>query len=249
MKKFLTLFAILFAWTIAFTSCEKQAELNPEQEALNQLMDNSFEENWDEAALDSLKNNENNNNETMTEINQTAAPVTWDIIATFETSMWDIKVKLFPTATPKTFENFKWLADKWYYDWTTFHRVIEDFMIQWWDPTATWAWWESFFWADFEDEPHADLKNIKWALSMANRWSNTNWSQFFIVQAEETPWLDWYQNWVKTCGKAWMSCHTVFWQVFEWMDVIDSIWWVDTNPMDKPMEDVIVKSIKVETLK
>lgn len=245
MKKIIALFAILFASTMIFASCEKKSETNPEFDALNELMDNSVE-NWDEAALDSLKNN---NNENMIKIDQFAKPVAWDMIATFETSMWDVKVKLFPTATPKTVENFKWLADKWYYNWTVFHRIIKDFMIQWWDPTATWAWWESFFWADFEDEPHADLKNVKWALSMANRWANTNWSQFFIVQAEATPWLDWYQNWQKTCGIPWTSCHTVFWQVFEWMDIVDEISVVETNPMDKPMEDVVVKSIKVEILK
>jgi len=230
MKKFLTLFAILFAWTMLFTSCEKQSKDSPEFDAINQLMDNSTE-NWDESAVNSLKNNKNS----MTKIDQTAAPVSWDTIAIFDTSMWEIKVKLFPTATPKTFENFKWLADKNYYNWTTFHRVIKDFMIQWWDPTATWAWWKSIWGKDFEDEFNSDLKNIKWALSMANRWPNTNWSQFFIVQAKETPWLNWK--------------HTVFWQVFEWLDIVDKIAWVETNPMDKPMKDVVVNSIKVETLK
>lgn len=231
MKKFITLFAILFAWTMLFTSCENQSKDSKEFNWINQLMDNSVK-NWDEAALKSLKNN---NKKTMTKIDQTAAPVPWDKIAIFETSMWTIKAKLFPTATPKTFENFKWLADKWYYNWTIFHRVIKDFMIQWWDPTWTWRWWDSFFWWDFKDEFNSNLKNIKWALSMANRWPNTNGSQFFIVQAEETPWLNWK--------------HTVFWQVFEWLDIVDKIANVKTWAMDKPVDPITVKSIKVETFK
>ena len=82
---------------------------------------------------------------------------------------------------------------------------------------------------------------------MANRGPNTNWSQFFIVQAEATPWLDGYQNWEKTCGKLWTSCHTVFGQVFEGLELIDQIAWVEVNAMDKPLEEITVKSIKVTT--
>lgn len=231
-KKLLTIWLILATW-IAFTSCEKVPEMNSEQVDLNNFMDNSVEVDWEQAALNSLDNNKNNDK--IMKIDQMAKPVAWDTIAIFETSMWDIKVKLFPEVTPRTVENFKWLADKWYYNWTIFHRVIKDFMIQWWDPDWTWMWWDSFFWWNFEDEFNADLKNVKWALSMANRWPNTNGSQFFIVQAEETPWLDWM--------------HTVFWQVFEWLELVDDIANVKTWAMDKPATQITVKSIKVEVLK
>lgn len=240
MKKIFTLITIFFASVLFLTSCEKTLEMSSEQIDLNNFMDSSswyLNENWDEEVLKTLDKDskKDNNKKDMSKINQLEKPVAWDTIAIFETSMWDIKVKLFPEATPKTVENFKWLAEKWYYNWTIFHRVIKDFMIQWWDPDWTWMWWDSFFWWNFEDEFNSDLKNIKWALSMANRWPNTNWSQFFIVQAEETPWLDWK--------------HTVFWQVFEWLELVDEIANVETWAMDKPVNEITVKSIKIEIFK
>lgn len=189
------------------------------------------------------------NNDNIVSIDQFASIQSWDVIAIMETSLWTIKFKFFPKATPKTFANFRWLAEKWFYNWLIFHRVINEFMIQWWDPTGTWMWWESIYWKDFEDEPNPYLKNVRWALSMANRWPNTNSSQFFIVQAPSVPHLDWYQNWIKTCGQIWVSCHTVFWQVFEGIDIIDKIAKVKTWPMDRPLEDVKIISVKIEDIK
>ena len=222
MKKLLTLIAILFIWFM-FSSCwEIKQDVN----------------NWSEVDNMSKKiskqENNKNNMENVKKFDQLAKPIAWDTIAIFETSMGDIKVKLFPNKTPKTVENFTKLAKKWYHNWVIFHRVIKDFMIQWWDPTWTWMWWESIWWHDFEDEFNSDLKNIKWALSMANRWPNTNWSQFFIVQAEETPWLNWK--------------HTVFWQVFEWIDIVDKIANVKTWPMDKPLKDIVIKDILIKKM-
>jgi peptidyl-prolyl cis-trans isomerase B (cyclophilin B) len=202
------------------------------------------DEQWEKIWKQNLKNNKNN-----MEINQTNPPIKWDFIAIFDTNFWKMKFKLFPKETPKTFENLKWLSDKKYYDWLIFHRIIPNFMIQGWDTQWTWMWWESFWGGKFDDEPHKDLKNIKWALSMANSWPNTNGSQFFIVQAEATPWLDGYQNWKKTCGTFWTSCHTVFWQIFEWENVLDKIAWVKTGRWDKPVKDVVLKSVRVEKLK
>ena len=182
------------------------------------------------------------------DFDQMAPPVKGDLVAIMETTLGTMKLKLFPKETPKTVGNLKWLADKWFYDWIIFHRVINNFMIQWWDPTWTWRWGESIYGKEFEDEPHTNLKNIRWALSMANRWPNTNTSQFFIVQAPATPNLDGYQNWVKTCGQMWTSCHTVFWQLYEWFDVLDNIAKVGTDPMNKPTKDVVIKSLKVITI-
>ena len=237
MKKMVIILSTIMIWSL-LSACTNQKNQNPDE-----WLDNLMEESLD-------KNQENNKNlqtkkENMIKVNQTEAPKTWDKIAIFDTNMWKIKVKLFPEATPKTYENFVWLAKKWYYDWTIFHRVINNFMIQWWDPNWTWMWWASLWNKDFEDEPNPDLKNIKWALSMANRGPNTNWSQFFIVQASATPYLDGYQNWKKTCGQIWTSCHTVFWQVFEWLEIVNKIAETKVNMQDKPLEDIIVNSITI----
>lgn len=147
-----------------------------------------------------------------------------------DTSLWEIKIKFFPELTPKTYENFITHAKNWYYDWIIFHRVIANFMIQWWDPTGTWMWWESIYWSEFEDE-FSELRHIKWALSMANAWRNTNWSQFFIVHAKSTPHLDGH--------------HAVFGQVFEWMEVIDKIANSSVDRDDRPLYDVVINWISI----
>ncbi len=155
-----------------------------------------------------------------------------DLVAILTTSSWTIKVKLFPNEAPLTVTNFIWLAKKWYYNWTIFHRVIKNFMIQGWDPLWTWTWWESIYGKEFEDEFSNKLANLTWALSMANAWANTNWSQFFINQVDNS-----YLN-----GK-----HTVFGQVVEWMDNVNNIAWTKVDSNDKPVKEV--KLIKVEVKK
>lgn len=108
--------------------------------------------------------------------------------AIIKTSQGDINVDLYPQHAPITVTNFVVLAQEWYYDGLTFHRVIEDFMIQWWCPMGTWTWGP---WYTFQDEFHEDLRHdVPWRLSMANAWPGTNWSQFFITHTE-TPRLDW----------------------------------------------------------
>ena len=182
-------------------------------------------------------------------VEQSATPTIWDVVAIMETNMWTIKIKMFPEATPITYKNFRWLAEKWFYDWLLFHRVINNFMIQWWDPLWNWTWWESIYWGPFEDEASPYLSNVRWALSMANRWPNTNTSQFFIVHAEAVKHLDWYQNWQKTCWVPRTSCHTVFGQVFEWLNIVDAIAWVKVWRMSKPEEDVKIFKITFEEIK
>jgi cyclophilin family peptidyl-prolyl cis-trans isomerase/FKBP-type peptidyl-prolyl cis-trans isomerase 2/thiol-disulfide isomerase/thioredoxin len=152
-----------------------------------------------------------------------------DIVATLTTSNWTIKIKLFPEDAPKTVTNFIWLAKKWYYNWLIFHRVIKNFMIQWWDPKWNGTWWESFFWWEFEDEFSPKLTNLTGALSMANAWANTNGSQFFINEVNNA-----HLNWI----------HSVFGQVVEWLDNVDKIANVKVDKNEKPVKEV--KLIKVE---
>lgn len=102
--------------------------------------------------------------------------------ATIHTTMGDISVVLYPEQAPKAVENFTTLAEQGYYDGVSFHRVINDFMIQGGDPEGTGAGGESIWGESFEDEFSDQLHNFRGALSMANAGTNTNGSQFFIVQ-------------------------------------------------------------------
>jgi peptidyl-prolyl cis-trans isomerase B (cyclophilin B) len=131
--------------------------------------------------------------------------------ATFETSRGTIVCELFASEAPVTVNNFVFLAGEGFYDGTTFHRVIADFMIQGGDPTGTGRGGPGY---RFGDEVGPDKPTHKvGSLSMANAGPNTNGSQFFITHVA-TPWLD---------GK-----HTVFGQVVKGQEVVDAVRQGDT---------------------
>lgn len=91
-----------------------------------------------------------------------------------------IKIRFFPDEAPKAVYNFKLHAIQGYYDGLTFHRVMENFMIQGGSPDGTGTDGVSVWDQDFEDEFAGNLVNIDGSLSMANRGPATNGSQFFI---------------------------------------------------------------------
>lgn len=109
-------------------------------------------------------------------------------MATFKTSRGDIRITLFTDKAPNTVNNFIFLARDGFYDGTTFHRVIEDFMVQGGDPTGTGRGGPGY---KFNDEKSAlSMKHDgPGILSMANAGPNTNGSQFFLTHVA-TPWLD-----------------------------------------------------------
>lgn len=117
---------------------------------------------------------------------QMQLPAEGDTIAIMHTSMGDVYLRLFPEAAPKAVENFITLASQKYYDGLTFHRVINDFMIQGGDPNGNGTGGQSIYKDNvngtFEDEFDSKLLNLRGALSMANGGPNTNGSQFFINQ-------------------------------------------------------------------
>ncbi len=163
------------------------------------------------------------------------------LFADIQTSMGDVVVKLEYEKTPLTVANFVSLADgtntfvseeykgKKYYDGLTFHRIIKDFMIQGGDPTGTGSGNPGY---KFKDEIHDSLSHHKAGiLSMANAGPGTNGSQFFITH-KETPFLN---------GK-----HTVFGEVVEGMDVIDSLANVKVTPgNNKPEAPVNMNTIEI----
>jgi peptidyl-prolyl cis-trans isomerase B (cyclophilin B) len=150
--------------------------------------------------------------------------------ATLHTNHGPVELELHDDDAPKTVENFRKLAGDGYYDGVTFHRVIPDFMIQGGDPTGTGSGGPGY---TFEDEFN-DHKVERGALAMANAGPNTNGSQFFVVTAEATPWLD---------GK-----HTVFGRVTSGMEVVDAISQVETDANDKPREPVVIERVELAEL-
>ena len=147
--------------------------------------------------------------------------------ATLHTSVGAIAIELFDDDAPKTVANFKKLAEDGFYDGVIFHRVIPDFMVQGGDPTGTGSGGPGY---TFEDEFNHH-KVERGALAMANAGPNTNGSQFFIVTADATPWLD---------GK-----HTVFGRVTDGMDAVDAISGVDRDARDKPKADVKIERVEL----
>ena len=107
--------------------------------------------------------------------------------AEIKTNKGTIKLDLFEDKAPLTVSNFTNLANRGYYDNLSFHRVIEDFMIQGGCPLGTGTGGPGY---QFKDEFHPELKHDKpGILSMANAGPGTNGSQFFITHIA-TPWLD-----------------------------------------------------------
>jgi len=108
-------------------------------------------------------------------------------VATIKTNRGPIRIELFDDKAPKTCANFENLVSQGFYNGLTFHRVIDNFMIQAGCPNGNGTGGPGY---NFDDEFHKDLKHDgPGVLSMANAGPNTNGSQFFITHTP-TPWLD-----------------------------------------------------------
>ena len=146
--------------------------------------------------------------------------------ATFETEKGDIVVELYADNAPNTVNNFVYLAREGFYDNTTFHRVISDFMAQAGDPTGTGRGGPGY---RFADEFHPSLRHEgPGVLSMANSGPNTNGSQFFITLAS-TPWLN--------------NRHAVFGKVTQGLDVLNKI--SIRDPMSARTPGDMIKTITI----
>ncbi len=124
--------------------------------------------------------------------------------ATIETEKGELVLELFASDVPVTVNNFVFLAGEGFYNGTTFHRVIPEFMAQAGDPTGTGRGGPGYKFAD----EFTEHKHTTGALSMANSGPGTNGSQFFITYAPQ-PHLN---------GK-----HSVFGQLVSGMDVLKTI--------------------------
>ncbi len=175
---------------------------------------------------------------------QAQKPKGKDQLVTIETPQGEIKLVLFED-TPKHRENFLKLAKEGFYDGTTFHRVIDGFMIQGGDPNSK------------DEDPNNDgsggpgytipaeitthHKHVRGALAAArmgdqvNPMKESSGSQFYIVENHDgTPMLD--------------EAYTVFGQVVDGLDVIDKIAEQPASPRNRPLTDVKMK-VTVEKVK
>ena len=165
-----------------------------------------------------------------------------DLQAVLKTNKGDITINLLPNHAPLTVENFVGLAEGTkeyqtdngrsgpFYDGLTFHRVIDNFMIQGGCPLGTGTGGPGY---TFKDEFHPELQfDRPYLLAMANAGPATNGSQFFITTVP-TPHLN--------------MRHTIFGEVADQAsrDVVDAIGTTATGAMDRPVEPVVIESVQI----
>lgn len=174
-----------------------------------------------------------------------------------------VKIKLFPELVPNACENFKSLAASGYYDGLTFHRVIEDFIIQSGDPEGTGMGGEAYGGGEIPCEFSNSLVHTLGAIAYARSpYSLTCQSQFYFVTGYETLDEEMFDYLTAQNGAQYNSqteslyyekggypfldgSYTVFGQVFEGLDVIMEISRVETDGNDKPLQDVIIEKAEV----
>ena len=157
-----------------------------------------------------------------------AADTSTTYTAVIDTSGGEIRLELWPDKAPQTVGNFVGLARQGFYDGTTFHRVIADFMIQGGCPQGTGTGGPGY---TFADEIN-DEKLVAGVLAMANAGPNTNGSQFFIITAPATPWLD--------------GAHTGFGRVVGGQDVVAALGTTPTGRGDRPRDTQTINTITIE---
>lgn len=157
-------------------------------------------------------------------------------IVTFEFANGDvIKAELYPETAPNTVRNFISLINKNFYDGKIFHRVIEGFMIQGGCPQGTGMGGPGYsIKGEFTSNGFKnDLKHDAGVLSMARAMHpNSAGSQFFIMH-KKAPHLD--------------GQYAAFGKVIEGMDVVDKIAATKTGRQDRPLEEVKLNKVRVDT--
>ena len=150
-------------------------------------------------------------------------------VAIIQTNMGIMKLELLEDKAPKTVKNFINLAEKGFYNGLTFHRVIENFVIQGGDPYGTGQGGPGY---TIEDEISPSLKHDSAGIvAMAHRGPNTAGSQFYITLAA-TPWLD---------GK-----YSIFGKLLEGEKTLKDIGSVATGAQSKPLDEIIMHQIIIK---
>ncbi len=146
-----------------------------------------------------------------------------------------VEAELYPHIAPNTVNNFISLANSGFYDNLTFHRIIKDFMIQGGDPEGTGMGGPGYsIKGEFtENKFKNDLKHTEGVLSMARSQNKDSAGSQFFIMTKDIPSLD---------GK-----YASFGKVISGMDIIHEIENVETDVNDKPVKDVVIESIKIDT--
>ncbi len=177
--------------------------------------------------------------------NQLDMPKSGETIAIIKTNHGEMRARLFPEIVGECAENFIELAKQGKYDGAPFHRIIKGFMIQGGDFTnrnGTGGHSAKGKGTTIGDKYDARLSHLRGALSWAKTMMpHSIGSQFFIVHpAEGTHFLDHPENGGSAEG------YSVFGQLFDGFDVLDEIAKVRTDSNDRPYDDVIIESVKIE---
>ena len=148
--------------------------------------------------------------------------------ATLETTIGTMVIALDAVTAPLTVNNFVYLAAHHYYDGVIFHRIIKNFMCQGGDPEGSGRGGPGY---KFGDELPKPGKYQIGSVAMANAGPNTNGSQFFIVSGPS--------------GVGLPPLYSLFGQVVKGLEVVEALQNVATRPGDRPVEDVVIKSITI----
>ena len=145
-----------------------------------------------------------------------------------ETTLGTMVIALDAAAAPLTVNNFVYLAAHHYYDGVIFHRIIKGFMCQGGDPEGCGRGGPGY---KFGDELPKPGKYQIGSVAMANAGPNTNGSQFFIISGPS--------------GVGLPPQYSLFGQVVKGLEVVEAMQNVATRPGDRPVEDVVIKSITI----
>lgn len=146
--------------------------------------------------------------------------------ALLHTSEGDVTLDLYASDAPQTVNNFVFLSNDGFYDGVIFHRIIPGFMVQGGDPTGTGRGGPGY---KFRHETHSKTTYKRGTLAMANSGPNTNGSQFFIMHADY----------------ALPNQYTIFGEVSNGLDVVDTIAGAPTGAQDRPNNPVSITSITI----
>ena len=148
--------------------------------------------------------------------------------ATLETTIGTMVIALDAAAAPLTVNNFVYLAAHHYYDGVIFHRIIKNFMCQGGDPEGSGRGGPGY---KFGDELPKPGKYQIGSVAMANAGPNTNGSQFFIISGPS--------------GVGLPPLYSLFGQVVKGLEIVEKMQNVATRPGDRPVVDVVIKSVTI----
>ncbi|MDO4555953.1 MAG: peptidylprolyl isomerase [Lachnospiraceae bacterium] len=255
MKRYLTFLMSVIMILTLFAGCQSNEEESVKDTTSEATTTEAAAEEASTAALTLDKKVDIKTPKT---VDQTSEPEEGETVAILHIKDYgDISMKFFYEDSPLAVENFLTLAVNGYYDGVTFHRVIQDFMIQGGDPDGTGMGGTSIWGEPFANEYSERLAQINGSVAMARTQElDTNESQFFIndnTQEITDDALAQYDlsdsiaEMFKTYGgnPYLQGQYTVFAQVYDGMDVVDAISATATDTNDMPVEDIVIESIDV----